>query len=190
MRDRVGSCGAHSGRRPGYSEREHGNGYDQKTCSDVHLFLPRWSLAPEQQRQRHGLQLTRLSRGGRPRSPQSRKSGSPVARCRPLGRPLLGRHVSAPHAMDRNTPPRESCLRHFRPERARTSSERDELASVWWTMAPHRRRAPSTPLGRHLLGYPGQLVEIEAIARSVRCKARAWSRVGGSVPGRASHGAG
>jgi len=35
---------------------------------------------------------------------------------------------------------------------------------VWDTVAPRLGRAPSTLLGVALLGYPDQLVEIEAIA--------------------------
>jgi enamine deaminase RidA (YjgF/YER057c/UK114 family) len=46
------------------------------------------------------------------------------------------------------------------------ASTRDELVEVWEVVAarfaPHR--PPSTLLGVALLGYPDQLVEVEAIA--------------------------
>lgn len=46
------------------------------------------------------------------------------------------------------------------------SSDRADLVRVWQAMAPHLGRAPSTLLGVAVLGYPGQLVEIEAVARA------------------------
>jgi enamine deaminase RidA (YjgF/YER057c/UK114 family) len=46
------------------------------------------------------------------------------------------------------------------------ANERSELVRVWEVVAAELGRAPSTLLGVSLLGYPGQLVEIEAIARS------------------------
>jgi enamine deaminase RidA (YjgF/YER057c/UK114 family) len=42
--------------------------------------------------------------------------------------------------------------------------ERADLVRVWDVVAPRLGRAPSTLLGVALLGYPEQLVEIEAIA--------------------------
>jgi enamine deaminase RidA (YjgF/YER057c/UK114 family) len=42
--------------------------------------------------------------------------------------------------------------------------ERADLVRAWNVMAPHLDRAPTTLLGVSLLGYPDQLVEIEAIA--------------------------
>jgi enamine deaminase RidA (YjgF/YER057c/UK114 family) len=45
------------------------------------------------------------------------------------------------------------------------ADERADLVRVWETVSPHLGRAPSTLLGVSLLGYPDQLVEIEAIAR-------------------------
>ena len=45
------------------------------------------------------------------------------------------------------------------------SSNRTDLVRVWQTVAPLLGRAPSTLLGVTVLGYPGQLVEIEALAR-------------------------
>lgn len=42
--------------------------------------------------------------------------------------------------------------------------ERADLVRVWDIAAPHLDRAPTTLLGVSLLGYPDQLVEIEAIA--------------------------
>jgi enamine deaminase RidA (YjgF/YER057c/UK114 family) len=43
-------------------------------------------------------------------------------------------------------------------------TERADLVRVWDTISPRLGRAPSTLLGVALLGYPDQLVEIEAIA--------------------------
>ncbi|MBO0768710.1 MAG: RidA family protein [Solirubrobacterales bacterium] len=45
------------------------------------------------------------------------------------------------------------------------AQERNDLVRVWDVVAPLLGRAPSTLLGVAFLGYPGQLVEIEAIAR-------------------------
>jgi enamine deaminase RidA (YjgF/YER057c/UK114 family) len=42
--------------------------------------------------------------------------------------------------------------------------ERADLVRVWDVLAPRLGRAPSSLLGVAYLGYPGQLVEIEAIA--------------------------
>ncbi len=42
--------------------------------------------------------------------------------------------------------------------------ERADLVRVWDTISPRLGRAPSTLLGVSMLGYPDQLVEIEAIA--------------------------
>jgi enamine deaminase RidA (YjgF/YER057c/UK114 family) len=42
--------------------------------------------------------------------------------------------------------------------------ERGELVRVWNVVSPRLGRVPSTLLGVSLLGYPEQLVEIEAIA--------------------------
>ena len=42
--------------------------------------------------------------------------------------------------------------------------ERSELVRVWKAVVPHLGRVPNTLLGVSLLGYEGQLVEIEAIA--------------------------
>ena len=42
--------------------------------------------------------------------------------------------------------------------------ERSELVRVWNVVSAHLGRAPSTLLGVSLLGYPEQLVEIEAVA--------------------------
>jgi enamine deaminase RidA (YjgF/YER057c/UK114 family) len=42
--------------------------------------------------------------------------------------------------------------------------ERHDLVRVWNVVAVHLGRAPSTLLGVSLLGYPEQLVEIEAVA--------------------------
>jgi enamine deaminase RidA (YjgF/YER057c/UK114 family) len=44
------------------------------------------------------------------------------------------------------------------------STDRADLVRVWDTVSPRLGRAPSTLLGVALLGYPDQLVEIEAIA--------------------------
>lgn len=46
------------------------------------------------------------------------------------------------------------------------ASERADLVRVWDVVAAGLGRAPSTLLGVSLLGYPDQLVEIEAVARS------------------------
>lgn len=46
--------------------------------------------------------------------------------------------------------------------------ERDDLVRVWEVVSTRLGRAPSTLLGVSLLGYPDQLVEIEAIARADR----------------------
>ena len=43
-------------------------------------------------------------------------------------------------------------------------SERADLVRAWTVAEPHLDRAPSTLLGVSFLGYPDQLVEIEAIA--------------------------
>ena len=42
--------------------------------------------------------------------------------------------------------------------------ERGDLVRVWNVVSPAVGRAPNTLLGVSLLGYPDQLVEIEAIA--------------------------
>lgn len=42
--------------------------------------------------------------------------------------------------------------------------ERADLVRAWTVAGPHLDRAPSTLLGVSFLGYPDQLVEIEAIA--------------------------
>jgi enamine deaminase RidA (YjgF/YER057c/UK114 family) len=42
--------------------------------------------------------------------------------------------------------------------------DRSDLVSVWDVVCAHLGRAPSTLLGVSLLGYPEQLVEIEAVA--------------------------
>lgn len=42
--------------------------------------------------------------------------------------------------------------------------ERADLVRAWSVMSPHLERAPTTLLGVSFLGYPDQLVEIEAIA--------------------------
>lgn len=44
------------------------------------------------------------------------------------------------------------------------ADERADLVRVWEEVAPRLGRAPSTLLGVSFLGYPGQLVEIEAVA--------------------------
>jgi enamine deaminase RidA (YjgF/YER057c/UK114 family) len=44
------------------------------------------------------------------------------------------------------------------------AAERSDLVRVWDVVAKQLGRAPSTLLGVSLLGYPDQLVEIEAIA--------------------------
>jgi enamine deaminase RidA (YjgF/YER057c/UK114 family) len=46
--------------------------------------------------------------------------------------------------------------------------ERRELTRVWDVVSARLGRAPSTLLGVALLGYPHQLVEIEAVARAPR----------------------
>ena len=43
-------------------------------------------------------------------------------------------------------------------------SERADLVRAWNVMSPHLDRAPTTLLGVSFLGYPDQLVEVEAIA--------------------------
>jgi enamine deaminase RidA (YjgF/YER057c/UK114 family) len=43
-------------------------------------------------------------------------------------------------------------------------NERGDLVRVWDVVATRLGRAPSTLLGVSFLGYPGQLVEIEAVA--------------------------
>jgi enamine deaminase RidA (YjgF/YER057c/UK114 family) len=45
------------------------------------------------------------------------------------------------------------------------ASGRGDLVRVWDVVAKRLERAPSTLLGVSFLGYPGQLVEIEAVAR-------------------------
>jgi enamine deaminase RidA (YjgF/YER057c/UK114 family) len=42
--------------------------------------------------------------------------------------------------------------------------ERGDLVRAWNVMEPHLDRAPTTLLGVSFLGYPDQLVEVEAIA--------------------------
>jgi enamine deaminase RidA (YjgF/YER057c/UK114 family) len=42
--------------------------------------------------------------------------------------------------------------------------ERADLVRAWNVISPHLDRAPTTLLGVSFLGYPDQLVEIEAIA--------------------------
>jgi enamine deaminase RidA (YjgF/YER057c/UK114 family) len=42
--------------------------------------------------------------------------------------------------------------------------DRTDLVKVWDVVSSRLGRAPSTLLGVSLLGYPGQLVEIEAVA--------------------------
>jgi enamine deaminase RidA (YjgF/YER057c/UK114 family) len=42
--------------------------------------------------------------------------------------------------------------------------DRSDLVRVWDVVSPRLGRAPSTLLGVSLLGYPDQLVEIEAVA--------------------------
>jgi enamine deaminase RidA (YjgF/YER057c/UK114 family) len=42
--------------------------------------------------------------------------------------------------------------------------DRTDLVKVWDVVSSHLGRAPSTLLGVSLLGYPDQLVEIEAVA--------------------------
>ena len=44
------------------------------------------------------------------------------------------------------------------------ADERSDLVRVWEIVSPELGNAPSTLLGVQHLGYPGQLVEIEAIA--------------------------
>jgi enamine deaminase RidA (YjgF/YER057c/UK114 family) len=45
------------------------------------------------------------------------------------------------------------------------ATERRDLVRVWDVVAKRLGRAPSTLLGVSFLGYPDQLVEIEAVAR-------------------------
>jgi enamine deaminase RidA (YjgF/YER057c/UK114 family) len=47
------------------------------------------------------------------------------------------------------------------------AKERAELVRAWAAVSERLGRVPSTLLGVSLLGYPDQLVEIEAIARAV-----------------------
>jgi enamine deaminase RidA (YjgF/YER057c/UK114 family) len=44
------------------------------------------------------------------------------------------------------------------------STDRADLVRVWNVVSPRLGRAPSTLLGVAVLGYPDQLVEIEAVA--------------------------
>jgi enamine deaminase RidA (YjgF/YER057c/UK114 family) len=44
------------------------------------------------------------------------------------------------------------------------AEEREELVRVWEVVSARLGRAPSTLLGVSFLGYPDQLVEIEAVA--------------------------
>jgi enamine deaminase RidA (YjgF/YER057c/UK114 family) len=46
------------------------------------------------------------------------------------------------------------------------AEERSDLVRVWRVVSERLGRAPSTLLGVSFLGYPDQLVEIEAIARA------------------------
>jgi enamine deaminase RidA (YjgF/YER057c/UK114 family) len=46
------------------------------------------------------------------------------------------------------------------------AESRADLARVWTVLSDRLGRTPSTLLGVSLLGYPDQLVEIEAIARA------------------------
>ena len=46
------------------------------------------------------------------------------------------------------------------------AEERSDLVRVWRVVSEQLGRAPSTLLGVSFLGYPDQLVEIEAIARA------------------------
>jgi enamine deaminase RidA (YjgF/YER057c/UK114 family) len=46
------------------------------------------------------------------------------------------------------------------------AEERSDLVRAWTVVSERLGRAPSTLLGVSLLGYPDQLVEIEAIARA------------------------
>ena len=45
------------------------------------------------------------------------------------------------------------------------ASDRSQLTTVWDVVADRLGRAPSTLLGVSMLGWPRQLVEIEAIAK-------------------------
>jgi len=57
------------------------------------------------------------------------------------------------------------------------TNERADLVRVWEVVAARLGRAPSTLLGVSLLGYPDQLVEIEAVAAaSVRAERAAAAR--------------
>jgi len=57
------------------------------------------------------------------------------------------------------------------------TNERADLVRVWEVVAARLGRAPSTLLGVSLLGYPNQLVEIEAVAAaSVRAERAAAAR--------------
>lgn len=44
------------------------------------------------------------------------------------------------------------------------ANDRSELVRAWDAISPILGRAPSTLLGVSMLGYPGQLVEVEAVA--------------------------
>jgi hypothetical protein len=44
------------------------------------------------------------------------------------------------------------------------AGEREDLVRVWDIVMKGLGRAPSTLIGVSFLGYPGQLVEIEAVA--------------------------
>jgi enamine deaminase RidA (YjgF/YER057c/UK114 family) len=46
------------------------------------------------------------------------------------------------------------------------AQRREDLVAVWNTVRPLLGRAPSTLVGVSFLGYPDQLVEIEAVASS------------------------
>ena len=46
--------------------------------------------------------------------------------------------------------------------------DRSDLERAWRTVSTRLGRAPSTLLGVSFLGYPGQLVEIEAVATRSR----------------------
>jgi enamine deaminase RidA (YjgF/YER057c/UK114 family) len=48
------------------------------------------------------------------------------------------------------------------------AGERSDLVRAWDVVSEQLGRTPSTLLGVSVLGYPDQLVEIEAIARSPR----------------------
>ena len=46
------------------------------------------------------------------------------------------------------------------------SGDRSDLVWVWQSMASQLGRAPSSPIGVSVLGYPDQLVETVAVARA------------------------